>query len=234
MIARERFSADVHQELLARIIKGEYEAGRRIKDTDLALEFGVSRTPIREALLRLEREGLVSAQKHMGFSVKGLCESEIREIYPLVGLLETRALESSPLPGTELLAELDRLCPPMAGLSPDPFLRIEQDSAWHELLLRGSGNRHLLRVLADLKGILYRYEYAFMQENEFVAQSVSEHRGIARALGEGQRRRAVKLLGEHWERCSRATLDLHRSMLEESAHPAVSASRSIAGRARST
>jgi len=213
MIVRERFSTDVHQELLARIIRGEYRPGRRIKDTDLAGEFGVSRTPVREALLRLEREGLVSAQKHLGFSVKGLCESEILEVYPLVRLLECTALESVPLPDPAMLAELDRLCLSIDSLGPVPFQRIELDSAWHELLLRNNGNRHLLRVLADLKGILYRYEYAFMQKNEFVAQSIAEHRGIARALGERKRRRAVTLLGEHWDRCTRATLDLHRAML---------------------
>jgi DNA-binding GntR family transcriptional regulator len=234
MIVRERFSTDVHQELLARIIRGEYAPGQRIKDTDLAEEYGVSRTPVREALLRLEREGFVSAQKHLGFSVKGLCESEIREVYPLVRLLECTALASVPLPDSAMLAELDRLCRSIDSLSRDPFQRIELDSAWHKLLIENNGNRHLNRILADLKGILFRYEYAFMQKDEFVAQSVAEHRGIARALGEKRRRRAVELLGEHWERCTLATLNLHRTMLENPGLRMAEGARAIADEAPGT
>jgi DNA-binding GntR family transcriptional regulator len=98
MIVRERLSADVHHELIQRIIKGEFIPGQRLKDTDLAEELGVSRTPIREALLRLEREGFLSSQKHLGFAVKRMEESEIQEVYPLVRLLECSALDSLPAP----------------------------------------------------------------------------------------------------------------------------------------
>ena len=211
MIVRERFSADVHQELLVRIIKGAYAPGERIKDTELAEEFGVSRTPVREALLRLEREGLVSAQKHLGFSVKGLCESEIREVYPLVRLLECAALSNAPPPDPATIRTLEESCDPLSFPSSDPFSRVEADSAWHGLLVEACGNRHLSRILADLKGILFRYEYAFMQNDGFVEESAAEHRGILRALAAKDRRRAVKLLGEHWDRCTQATLDLHRA-----------------------
>ena len=99
MITRERLSTDVHQELLNRIVRGEVGSGQRLKDAEVAEELGVSRTPVREALLRLEREGFISSQKHLGFSVKRLQESEIREVYPLVRLLECSALDTAPLPG---------------------------------------------------------------------------------------------------------------------------------------
>jgi DNA-binding GntR family transcriptional regulator len=93
MISRERLSADVHQELLGQIVRGLFAPGQKLKDTELAEQLGVSRTPVREALLRLEREGFLSAQKHLGFSIKGLQESEILEVYPLVKLLECSALD---------------------------------------------------------------------------------------------------------------------------------------------
>ena len=70
MIVRERMSVDIHQEILRDIIKGHYAPGQRLRDAELAESLGVSRTPVREALLRLEREGFISAQKHLGFSVK--------------------------------------------------------------------------------------------------------------------------------------------------------------------
>ena len=206
MIARARLSSDVHQEVLNRIIRGEIAPGQRLKDTELAEELGVSRTPIREALLRLEREGFLSSQKHLGFSVKRLLELEIREVYPLVGLLECSALEAAPKPCPEKLRELRDIGIAMKQEGPDPMRRIELDSAWHEALLADSGNRHRLRILRDLKQLLLRYEYAFMRDEELVLESVAEHNAIALALEQGECRQALKLLGAHWERCSAATL----------------------------
>lgn len=206
MITRERLSADVHQELLTRIIRGEIESGQRLKDAELAEELGVSRTPIREALLRLEREGFISSQKHLGFSVKRLQESEIREVYPLVRLLECSALESSPLPCGDRIAELKELGTSLKLEGSDPLRRIELDSAWHKTLIEEGGNQHLLRILSDLKRILLRYEYTFMQDEKLVAESVAEHDAIARAMERGDRQEASRLLGAHWERCAAATL----------------------------
>jgi len=211
MVSRQRFSADVHQELLGRIIRGEYGAGQRLKDTELAEELGVSRTPVREALLRLEREGFISAQKHFGFSVIGLRESEIQEVYPLVTLLECTALEAVPLPCPGKLERLRGLCASLDEAAADPFRRIEIDSAWHQLLIEDNGNQHLLRILADLKGILFRYEYAFMQNDELVARSVAEHAAILASLASADRPAAVGRLEAHWERCAEATLEDFRA-----------------------
>jgi DNA-binding GntR family transcriptional regulator len=206
MITRERLSADVHQDLLNRIIRGEIEPGKRLRDSDLAEELGVSRTPVREALLRLEREGFIVAQKHLGFTVKRLQESEIHEVYPLIRLLECAALDSEPLPCPAKLRELRELGDSLKEEGSDPLRRIELDAAWHGALLEGARNQHLVRILSDLKRILLRYEYAFMRDDELVSESVAEHDSITLALGRGDRREAVRLLGAHWERCNQVTL----------------------------
>jgi DNA-binding GntR family transcriptional regulator len=205
MIIRERLSADVHQELLGQIVRGRYSPGQRLKDTELAEELGVSRTPVREALQRLEREGFISSQKHLGFSVKRLQESEILEVYPLVRLLECSALDSGNPLCPEKLRKLKELGQSLKEEGSDPFRRIELDSAWHEALIEDNGNRHLMRILADLKRILLRYEYAFMQDEKLVAESVAEHDAIAVALEGGNRKNAVRLLHAHWDRCADAT-----------------------------
>jgi DNA-binding GntR family transcriptional regulator len=206
MITRERLSADVHQEVLNQIIRGDIAPGQRLKDAELAEELGVSRTPIREALLRLEREGFISSQKHLGFSVKLLQESEIREVYPLVRLLECSALDSSPLPCAEKIRQLKDLGISLKLEGSDPLRRIELDSAWHRALIEENGNQQLLRILSDMKRILLRYEYSFMQDEELVAESVAEHDAIALAMEVGNRPEAVRLLSFHWNRCTEATL----------------------------
>jgi DNA-binding GntR family transcriptional regulator len=209
MIARERLSADVHHDLIGRIIKGEIAQGQRLKDTELAEELGVSRTPVREALLRLEREGFITSQKHLGFTVKRLQESEIREVYPLVRLLECAALDAVPLPCPGKLGRLQELALALRDEEEaDPFRRIELDSSWHEILVGDSGNQHLLRILAELKRILYRYEYAFMTVDELVSRSAAEHDAIAACLDGQDREEAVRLLKAHWERCAEATLEV--------------------------
>src|SRR5512142_3106312 len=206
MITRERLSSDVHQEVLNRIVRGEIAPGQRLRDTELADELGVSRTPVREALLRLEREGFIVAQKHLGFSVSGLAASDIREIYPLVRVLECAALETAPCPGEARAAELRELGRALRLEGSAPLRRIELDSAWHEALVGASGNGHLRRVLADLKRILLRYEYSFMMDEALVAASAAEHEAIAEAMARGDRAEAARLLGAHWERCTQATL----------------------------
>lgn len=205
-ISRERLSIDVHQELLRRINRGEYSPGQRLRDAELAEQLGVSRTPVREALLRLEREGFISAQKHLGFSVRPLLESDILEVYPLVRLLECSALESSPIPNPARVTRLRELGRGLGAGDEDPLRLIELDSAWHRAVVEGNGNQHLARVLADLKMILFRYEYSFMQLRGPVAESLGEHEAILDALEERDRRKAVRLLGAHWDRCTEATL----------------------------
>lgn len=205
-ISRKPLRADVHKELLGLILQGTLTPGQRLRDTELAQALGVSRTPIREALLRLEREGFISSQLHQGFSVKPLSESEIRDVYPLVGLLECSALDEIPDPSPAKIGQLNLLSEAMQQEGSDALRRIELDEAWHKALVAESGNQHLARILDDLKRILFRYEYAFMQVSQWVTASTEEHRAIVASLERGKRREAVRLLDTHWDRTMKAIL----------------------------
>jgi DNA-binding GntR family transcriptional regulator len=205
-ISRKPLRADVHKELLGLILQGTLTPGQRLRDTDLAQQLGVSRTPVREALLRLEREGFIRSQLHQGFSVQPLFESEIRDVYPLVGLLECSALDEIPDPSPKKIEQLHQLSEAMQQEGSDALRRIELDEAWHKTLVAESGNLHLARILDDLKRILFRYEYAFMQVSQWVTASTEEHRAIVAALERGKRREAVRLLDTHWDRTMKAIL----------------------------
>jgi DNA-binding GntR family transcriptional regulator len=205
-ISRQPLRADVYQALLGLILQGDLAPGQRLRDTDLAARLGVSRTPVREALLRLEREGFLSSQLHQGFSVKPLAEDEIRDLYPLVGLLECSALERLPALPADQLARLEEAGEALRQAGADPLDRIELDQAWHRALLAGCPNQHLLRILADLKQILFRYEYAFMQVSQWVEESTHEHQAIARALEQDRRAEAARLLDRHWHRTMQSIL----------------------------
>jgi DNA-binding GntR family transcriptional regulator len=204
MITRTPLRADVHRELLGLILKGALAPGDRLRDTALAEQLGVSRTPVREALLRLEREGFIDSRMGRGFSVLPLAEQEVREVYPLVALLEGRALRSAgPLTPAQA-ARLEALG--LEQVEADPIERIDLDTQWHRTLLEGCGNQHLLRILGDLKRIIFRYECTFMQVSAWVAESNREHHAVQAAYAAGDLDLAERLLETHWEKSLLALL----------------------------
>src|SRR6516164_1747566 len=94
LISKKPLRDDIHALLRERIVKGGVPPGNRLQDVQLASELGVSRTPVREALLRLEREGLVESDPNRGFFVAPLSRQEVLEIYPMVWALKCLALDS--------------------------------------------------------------------------------------------------------------------------------------------
>src|SRR5262249_60049912 len=134
-----------------------------LQDVLLAAELGVSRTPIREALLYLEREGLVESDPNRGFFVAQLSRKEVLETYPMVWALECLALDScQPLTPPQIQA-LRQTNAEMAGVKDDPLHRQELDLRWHQTLLGSCTNERLKEVLAALKQIVRRYECAYIR-----------------------------------------------------------------------
>src|SRR5438552_12261037 len=95
-IPRTPLRDEVYRHLLDRIHRGEITPGVRVRDTALAAQLGVSRTPVREALLRLTRDGVLEADMGRGFRLCPLARNEIREIGAILGALEALAFELSP------------------------------------------------------------------------------------------------------------------------------------------
>src|SRR6478672_1518002 len=106
MITRTPLRDQVYHAVLAQIHRGDLPAGKRVRDTDIATQLGVSRTPVREALLRLAREGVLDADMGRGFSVCPLKAREMRETGAILGALESLALQSCGEISTEQLTRL--------------------------------------------------------------------------------------------------------------------------------
>lgn len=217
-ITRVPLREQVHRAIVGRILREELAPGARISDSALAQELGVSRTPVREALLRLEREGFLEVDVGRGFFVKALSPRELREVYPIVWTLELLALRTSPLPGRARVAELDRINGELATAGDDPERRTDLDVAWHRALLDGCGNQRLLEMIAAQKAVIRRYEYAYMQNAGLIPVSTRTHDDIARSLENGDVEGAAVLLEGNWK----ITLDELLPWLE-SAHPAAPA-----------
>ncbi|MCP4219214.1 MAG: GntR family transcriptional regulator [bacterium] len=189
----------IHKNLLDRLLHGKFSPGSRIKDTELSRELNVSRTPVREALVRLVNEGFLENQVGKGFVVRPLTGGEVREIYPIIGALEVLALRSAKPPTEKSLKRMDTIGNDMNKPSTDFIRLIELDVRWHKELLSGCKNKRLLAMITDLKSIAFRYEYAFMQDTMLVESSVREHKGIEGTfVGEGFEA-VVPLVKKHWE-----------------------------------
>ena len=136
MAAIERISLrrQVLEEVRQLILEGRLASGSRIREGELAAEIGVSRTPVREALNSLEREGQVFSDPGKGFTVSELSANEAQELYPLRALLEPLALRLSGLPDDQTLTDLRDLNESMTTVTSGPAW-IDTDDRWHDLLV---------------------------------------------------------------------------------------------------
>jgi DNA-binding GntR family transcriptional regulator len=189
---------DLRRVVLERIVRGELRPGDRIKESRLADELGASRTPLREALFSLEREGFVRSELARGFSVEPLSGREVREIYPILWTLEGLALRASVPLVYLLIDELSKLNSRFAtNLRPDRA--IEADTRWHETLLGSCPNRRLNQWLGALRATVRRYEYVYMRNPTLIAESIRQHQKIIDALMDNDIEAAVQRLTRNWQ-----------------------------------
>ena len=183
-----------------RIVRGDLAPGTAVRDIDLARSLGASRTPVREALIRLTSEGLLANHVGRGFHVRPLLRKDVEEIYPLLWTLEPLAVESSAPLTRKQEAKLERLVRGMENRRADAPRRHDLDTQWHRELLSGCDNTRLLKCVEELRGALRRYETAYLAGMEGMEDSVAEHRAITAAFSENDRTRAATLLRDHWHR----------------------------------
>jgi DNA-binding GntR family transcriptional regulator len=178
----------------ARIVRGDLAGGQRLDEGSLAGELAVEQAVVREALACLERDNFTRTETDGGFSVVPLDEIELRELYPVVLLLEGLAVRSAPGFDAAQLACLREINERMRAASDDPMVAATCDWEFHEELVRGCGNDQLLDTLRPLKRQLLRYEIAYMDEPERVGLSVAQHAAIADALERDDREAAALIV----------------------------------------
>jgi DNA-binding GntR family transcriptional regulator len=200
MITRAPLREDVGREILQLIHCGDLPAGSRVRDSALALKLGVSRTPVREALLRLSREGALEAIPGKGFRVRPLDPEEIRDVGMILSTLEPLALRLSPDPPRERLERLAVLDRRMETTRGDPAGSIDLHDDWHRILLEGCPNPRLLQMISTLRQTPRRYLHAYMRQTGGVSLSTGQHAKMLEALGRGDREPAVRHLEQHWRR----------------------------------
>ncbi len=191
---------EVYRQLLARIGRGDLPPGGRVKDSVMAGQLGVSRTPVREALLRLTREGVLEADMGRGFRVPPLDPQEMAETGAILASMEGLALEMSGDIPADRLAQLSQIDQDLAATRGNPDRCIDLDEQWHRTLLQSCPNDRLLSMISTLWQIPRRYMRAYLSDAGRVSLSTQHHSRIIEALRRGDRETAGRRFSHHWQR----------------------------------
>ena len=190
---------EVAELLRQRIFKRELEPGSWIDEMKLADEYGISRTPLREALKVLAAEGLVTMKIRRGAYVTEVSEKDLTDVYHLLSLLESDAAGVVAERATEAeLADLQALHKQLeaAAGSRDKFFAINE--RFHMRLLEIAGNRWRDQMVADLRKVMKLNRHNSLLKSGRVKESMLEHRAIMEALAHRDAKAAVKKMQEHF------------------------------------
>jgi DNA-binding GntR family transcriptional regulator len=192
--------AIVAAEIRSRITNGRLPLGARISDKKLAAELGVSRTPVREALVQLQSEGLVVMRPQSGTFVFDLTIEEVRDICATRAILEAGAIRLAADAGSaDPIARLGLLVGRGAIALDDGDLVLcdELDCQFHEGIVAASANAYLIRAYSGISDRLRALRHRLPRERERMARAIAQHRHIIDLWAAGRLDQATMEIGSH-------------------------------------
>lgn len=163
------------------ILTGELKPGERLMEIHLASKLGVSRTPIREAIRKLELEGLVTMIPRRGAQVAQITPKSMRDVLEVRKVLDSLAVELACERITEAeLEELKKACREFeeAVESGDFGAIAKTDVAFHDIIVEATGNMRLVQMVNNLAEQMYRYRFEYIKDVPSHSCLVQEHRAI--------------------------------------------------------
>ncbi|WP_432092358.1 GntR family transcriptional regulator [Streptomyces sp. bgisy100] len=194
--AAERVYSHVKQAVLDR----RYEGGTLLTEGDLADAVGVSRTPVREALLRLEVEGLIKLYPKKGALVLPVSAQEIGDVVETRLLVEEHAVRKAVPAGPRLIQRLEELLEEQRRFAAEGDLAAvaASDRCFHAEIVRNAGNQILERLYDQLRDRQLRMGVAVMHAHpDRIAKNITEHAEILRALRNGDAEAAAAAVHQH-------------------------------------
>lgn len=191
---------NIYIRLKKRIIYGQLSPGEKLSEAELAKSVNSSRTPVREALRRLQMEGYVTVSPNKGATVSKLPPKEIEGIYNIISLLEGYAAE---LATTRIkITDLNRLIKLEKELSICASGRryrdyIERNTEFHAIITQLSGNKALNRIISELRSRIYRYRLTSVTIPGYLEKYALDHEKIINALRRKDSSTARKYMEAH-------------------------------------
>ena len=190
---------EVAEQLRQRIFRRELEPGSWIDELKIAEEFGISRTPLREALKVLAAEGLVTMKVRRGAYVTEMSEKDLRDVYHLLSLLESDAAGVVAEHATEAqLKTLQDLHAELEAAVADREKFFAVNERFHMHLLEMADNRWRSQMVADLRKVMKLNRHNSLFKQGRIEDSLSEHRAILAAMVGRDAKGTVKAMQAHF------------------------------------
>ena len=195
------------------ILRGELKPGERLMEIQLANKLGVSRTPIREAIRKLELEGLVLMIPRKGAEVAEITEKSLRDVLEVRRALEELAVElvCEKITEEQIQDHKDAAEEFKESLESGDITRIaEADVKFHDVIYMATDNQKLIQLLNNLREQMYRYRVEYLKRSDFHQQLIDEHEEIIETIESGQKDRAVQVVCQHVDNQVEAVMDTIR------------------------
>jgi DNA-binding GntR family transcriptional regulator len=199
-LQRRALYEDVAERLRQQIYRRELAPGNWIDEQRLALEFGISRTPLREALKVLAVEGLVTMKLGRGAYVTEVGRADVAQVYHVLALLESDA--AGTVARQADAAQRARLQQLHAQLEREVHRRdafFATNERWHQAMLEIAGNRWSLQVVTDLRKLMKLARHHSLFKQGRLADSLAEHRAIMDAIAARDAEAATRLMRAHFD-----------------------------------
>ena len=200
LAAPQTLTSHARTAVLSAIGDGRLEPGGLYSVAQLAEQLGVSRTPVREALLMLEREGRVRFERNRGVRVLAPTAHDIAEVFELRLLLEvpTTAAAAGRVDLDALTAAYDAMAEAAAAADEPAFM--DRDERFHGVILAATGNRRLVAAVAQLRDAVRGRGASTVGRSRDLPEILGEHQAILEALREGDGDRAAAAMRYHLRR----------------------------------
>lgn len=214
---RKSLGQHVFENLKQAIIRGEVPPGDRLVESRLAGALDISRTPVREAIHKLEREGLLRKLPKGGFAVMNLSREDIEETFGIRCVLESYAArlaaenynEEELLPLEEKIREFQK-CLDKGQLDELPRINTE----FHSLFYALSRSPKLIKMINDLRDQIFRFRKILLKKDKWAEVSNDDHRKILEAIRERDVNRVERVVKQHIARGQRIVLNALEQRIE--------------------
>ena len=182
------------------ILTGQLKPGERLMEVHLANKLGVSRTPIREAIRKLELEGLVIMIPRRGAEVARITEKSLKDVLEVRRALDALSVELACDRITEEdMKRLLQACQDFekAAKGKDASVIAKADVALHDIIVEATGNQRLAQLVNNLSEQMYRYRFVYIKEESKHDMLVAEHREIYESIASRDKERAARAAKLH-------------------------------------
>ncbi len=202
-ITRTFMKDEAHQKLRSWIISGKLGPGTKLRDKELSEMLGISRTPVREALLMLESDGLIETKANRWTIVTAIDLDKAEENYSIVWTLEALAMKLAfPNFSVSDIDEMKALNEQFKILvhNGEEASALEMDNAFHNKIIQLSKNEELRKLLVSVKLKIQRIESHYFSQKEFLKTSYDEHCEIIQSIINKDVKRAEDAIVSNWKK----------------------------------